>query len=186
MIDLLYVYITSLGKDSKAWKMGAAWINRSADGTTPKHMWNPASTSPKEIIFASNCDWRWKMDLFKKSQTQKSMGWPRPDQPSTSSARPDRFGQKIMLCVWWDQKGVVYIEIGTKLLASAELGNVAPPAIFTRPCSFRLSLVLIDGPRTCWTRRCAELAWWLVCLKRGRVILATNPQIAREMGKMCS
>ncbi|MGR0227399.1 hypothetical protein, partial [Klebsiella pneumoniae] len=24
---------------------------------------------------------------------------------------PDRFGKKTMLCVWWDQKGVVYYEL---------------------------------------------------------------------------
>nr|KAF6269072.1 hypothetical protein mMyoMyo1_011259 [Myotis myotis] len=31
-----------------------------------------------------------------------------PGRPSTSTARPNRFGKKILLCVWWDQEGVVY------------------------------------------------------------------------------
>jgi len=30
---------------------------------------------------------------------------------STSTARPNRFGRKTMLCVWWDQKSVVYYEL---------------------------------------------------------------------------
>lgn len=35
----------------------------------------------------------------------------RPGAPSTSTARPNRFGRKTMLCVWWDQKDVVYYEL---------------------------------------------------------------------------
>jgi len=35
--------------------------------------------------------------------------------PSTSTARPNRpkpnYGRKTMLCVWWDQKGVIYYEL---------------------------------------------------------------------------
>jgi len=34
-----------------------------------------------------------------------------PGAPSTSTARPNRFGRKTMLCIWWDQKGVVYYEL---------------------------------------------------------------------------
>lgn len=44
-----------------------------------------------------------------------------PGQPATSSARPNRFGRKTMLCVWWDQKGVIYYE----LLRPGETVNTA-------------------------------------------------------------
>lgn len=37
--------------------------------------------------------------------------WVDPGQPSTSTARPNRFGRKTMLCVWWDQRGVIYFEL---------------------------------------------------------------------------
>lgn len=30
-----------------------------------------------------------------------------PDQPSTYFQSLDRFGLKAMLCVWWDQEGIV-------------------------------------------------------------------------------
>ena len=40
-------------------------------------------------------------------------------QPSTSTAKTDQFGKKAMLCVWWDQKGVVCHE----LLKSGETVN---------------------------------------------------------------
>ena len=32
-------------------------------------------------------------------------------KPSTSNGRPNRFGKKTMLCIWWDQKDVVYPEL---------------------------------------------------------------------------
>lgn len=37
--------------------------------------------------------------------------WLSPGEVSTSTAKPDRFGRKTMLCVWWDQKGIVYFEL---------------------------------------------------------------------------
>jgi len=40
----------------------------------------------------------------------------------TSTARPNRYGRKTMLCVWWDQKDVIYYE----LLKPGETGNTEP------------------------------------------------------------
>lgn len=34
-----------------------------------------------------------------------------PGQPSTSQSKRDIHCQKLMLCIWWDQKGVVYYEL---------------------------------------------------------------------------
>lgn len=50
-----------------------------------------------------------KWVFFANPQRKKS--WVDPGQPSTSTAKPDRFGRKMMLCVWWDQEGVVYREL---------------------------------------------------------------------------
>ena len=50
-----------------------------------------------------------KWIYFENPKRKKS--WVDPGQPSTSSSRPDRFGRKTMLCVWWDQQGVVYYEL---------------------------------------------------------------------------
>lgn len=50
-----------------------------------------------------------KWIFFENPKRKKS--WVGPGEPSTSSARPNRFGKKTMLCVWWDQKGVVYYEL---------------------------------------------------------------------------
>ena len=42
---------------------------------------------------------------------KRKRSWVDPGTPSTSTARPNRFGRKTMLCVWWDQKGVIYYEL---------------------------------------------------------------------------
>lgn len=42
---------------------------------------------------------------------KRKKSWVNPGSPSTSTARPNRFGKKTMLCTWWDQKGVVYYEL---------------------------------------------------------------------------
>ena len=42
---------------------------------------------------------------------KRKRSWVTPGEPSTSTARPNRYGRKTMLCVWWDQKGVIYYEL---------------------------------------------------------------------------
>jgi len=46
---------------------------------------------------------------FENPKRKKS--WVNPGEASTSTARPNRYGKKTMLCVWWDQKGVIYYEL---------------------------------------------------------------------------
>jgi len=50
-----------------------------------------------------------KWIYFENPKRKKS--WVDPGQASTSTAKPNRFGKKRMLCVWWDQKGIMYHEL---------------------------------------------------------------------------
>ena len=50
-----------------------------------------------------------KWIFFENPKRQRS--WVDPGTASSSTVRPNRFGKKTMLCVWWDQKGIVYYEL---------------------------------------------------------------------------
>jgi len=50
-----------------------------------------------------------KWIYFENPKCKRS--WVTPGEPSTSTARPNRYGRKTMLCVWWDQKDVIYYEL---------------------------------------------------------------------------
>ena len=49
------------------------------------------------------------MDLFREPEAEKS--WLSPGEVGPSTPKPNRFGRRTMLCVWWDQCGVVYFEL---------------------------------------------------------------------------
>jgi len=47
--------------------------------------------------------------LYDNPKQKKS--WGKPGHASTSTAKPDIYGSKLMLCIWWDQQDVVYYEL---------------------------------------------------------------------------
>jgi len=49
-------------------------------------------------------------DNSKKKKYYTKLGQSLPST-STSTPRPNIRGSKIMLCIWWDQKGLVYYEL---------------------------------------------------------------------------
>ena len=65
-------------KDSERRKMGAVRIKIKRHWRANNHLWNFVSSFQKKVIFASHCYWRWKVELFRQSQAQKSMGRPWP------------------------------------------------------------------------------------------------------------
>ena len=59
--------------------------------------WKRIVTSDEKWIFLRNPD--------------KSKQWVPYDQDATPVARQDRFGEKVMLCVWWNFEGVLHFEL---------------------------------------------------------------------------
>lgn len=46
---------------------------------------------------------------YDNPKPKKSYGY--PGHASTSTPKPNIHGAKVMLCIWWDQKGVIYYEL---------------------------------------------------------------------------
>ena len=42
---------------------------------------------------------------------KRRKSWVKPGEPSTSVAKPNIHGSKLLVCIWWDQKGVIYYEL---------------------------------------------------------------------------
>ncbi|GBP37916.1 Mariner Mos1 transposase [Eumeta japonica] len=42
---------------------------------------------------------------------KRKKSWGKPSHASTSCAKPNIHGAKLLLCIWWDQQGVIYYEL---------------------------------------------------------------------------
>ena len=65
----------------------------------------------KEVVLVSySCTMTGDENGIYFENLEPKISWVDPGAPSTSIARSNRFARKTILCVCWDQRGVVYYE----------------------------------------------------------------------------
>ena len=42
---------------------------------------------------------------------KRGKSWRKPGHASKSFVKPNDHGSKLLLCIWWDQQGVIYYEL---------------------------------------------------------------------------
>ncbi|GFX13144.1 mariner Mos1 transposase [Trichonephila clavipes] len=60
-----------------------------------------------QVISPSYCDY----PSYYFENPKRNRSYLDPGQPSKSTARPNRFGRKTMLCIFWDQEGPISYEL---------------------------------------------------------------------------
>jgi len=108
-----FCVIESHGNDSKTRKLGALWTETESRWKAIFHLRTADSKTTEKRFFASDCDWKEKWIFYdnpKKKKYYAKLGQSLPST-STSTPRPNIHDSKIMLCIWWVQKGLVYSEL---------------------------------------------------------------------------
>ena len=104
------LYIWNPWERSRRWENGfhMNWMKDSRK--TEKPLAKCCSPDTKESHFSIELWLAMKSGWYFENHKRKR-SWVILGEPSTSIASPNRYGRKTMLCVWWDQKGVIYYEL---------------------------------------------------------------------------
>ena len=86
------------GKDPEDGKMGSTWTEWKTARKSKNHLRNAARQVQKKVSSPSNCDCDEEWIYFENLKRKRS--WVTPGEPSTSTARSNRYGRKTTLCVW--------------------------------------------------------------------------------------
>ena len=93
----------------EARKLGSVRVEVKRCWTAFLSLWTAASKTESEKVFTSHCDGRRKMVHYDNPKRRRS--WGMPGRASTSTARPNIHGAKVMLCIWLDQLDIVHYEL---------------------------------------------------------------------------
>jgi len=102
--------IESHGNDSKTRKLGALWTETERRWKAIFHLRTADSKTTEKRFFGLWLEIRsgYSTTTPRRKNTTLSQSL---SSISTSTPRPNIHSSKIMLCIWWNQKGLVYYEL---------------------------------------------------------------------------
>ena len=104
-----YQAITSVGNDSKTRNLGFLWFEVKGRWGSFFRLWTTASAEKRKgflyRIVTGDGNWIYY------SNPKRKKSWGLSGHASTSSARTDIHAARVILCIWWDQVGVIYYEL---------------------------------------------------------------------------
>ena len=93
---------------SKARKLGSTWTQAKKRWKAVLHALNATGRSQNKSFLHRIVAGDKKWIHYENSKGKKS--YVKPGQPAKSTAKTNIHGAKVMLSIWWDQKGVLYCE----------------------------------------------------------------------------
>ncbi|UYV73800.1 hypothetical protein LAZ67_11000943 [Cordylochernes scorpioides] len=106
ILNLIMNHMENCPKSSRTLNCKLCWMR-----TVPKCRRNSQNSSRHEkksfLHRIVTSDEKW----IHFSNPTRQRSWGLPGQFPKQTPRPNRFGKKAMLCIWWDQTGVVYFEL---------------------------------------------------------------------------
>ena len=92
---------------------------------------------------------------------KRRKSWGVPGHASSSTAKPNIHGSKVMLCIWWDQLGVVYYELLKPTETITSISNAIDAfeptierqtAAIQREIKWFCSMTMLDPTLRKWSR----------------------------------
>lgn len=102
-------HLQKAGYKKKAWCLSAAWFDAKKPSGPNQRLRYAAETERTRPILEAGGDWRQKWITYDNIKRKRS--WSKAGESSQTVAKPGLTARKVLLCFWWDWKGIIHYEL---------------------------------------------------------------------------